>query len=432
MTVVAIIGRPNTGKSTLFNAMIGKRAAIVHDTPNLTRDRHYGEYSYGDRKYLLIDTGGIEKENNTPFIKLVEEQADIAINESDVILFVIDNRQEVTSDDLYIAKKLRSWKKKVIIVANKCDAGDNPLNQEIYTLGFDLIVSISAEHRLNINEIKDHVAEHASKTGDSSVPEGVKFAIIGKPNTGKSSIINGLLNEERMIVSDIPGTTRDAVDSLLEYNDRKIILIDTAGIRRAAKIEEPSEYYTILRSKLAVRRSDVVVVVMDIMDKVTFQDKRILDESLDFYKPTVLVFNKTDKITDTEKTRVYKEVSEKLEFENYLPKMFVSAKEKKHTTKIIELGLKLKDSLPMHFPKHNLNTLLFEIVSQHKHPIIRKTRPRFFTLEQVSDEPIRFLIRSSMSDSIDNNYKRYIINSLREKLKIGGLPFELTFKEKKK
>ncbi|MDD3803290.1 MAG: ribosome biogenesis GTPase Der [bacterium] len=432
MTIVAIIGRPNTGKSTLFNAMIGKRAAIVHDTPNLTRDRHYGEYTYLERKYLLIDTGGIEKENNTPFIKLVEEQADIAINESDVILFVFDNRQELTSDDLYIAKKLRSSKEKVIIVANKCDAGDNNLNEEIYGLGFQSIVKVSAEHRLNINELKDIIADKPSKSSDSSANDGIRFAVIGKPNTGKSSIINALLDEDRMIVSDIPGTTRDAVDSYLEYEQRKVILIDTAGIRRAAKIEEPSEYYTILRSKLAVRRSDVVVLVMDIMDKVTFQDKRILDEALDFYKPTVLVFNKTDKITDTEKTRVYKEVIEKLDFESYLPKMFVSAKEKKHMTKIIELGLKLKDYLPKHFRKHDLNTLLFEIVSEHKHPVIKKTRPRFFTLEQVSDEPIRFLIRSSMADSIDSNYKRYIINSLRERLKIGGLPFELNFKERRK
>jgi GTP-binding protein len=430
MTIVAIIGKPNTGKSTLFNAMIGKRAAIVHDTPNLTRDRHYGEYIYNENKFLLIDTGGIEEQDNAPFIKLVEEQADIAINESDVILFIIDNRGEITGDDHYIAKKLRKRKDKVILVANKCDAGDNDLNQDIYRLGFDKIISVSAEHRLNIDEIKDSVMEYSSSDDDDIATDVIKFAIIGKPNTGKSSIVNGLLNEERMIVSDIPGTTRDAVDSYFEYEGRKIVLIDTAGIRRAAKIEEPSEYYTILRSKLAVRRSDVVVVVMDIMDGVTFQDKRILDESIDFLKPTVIVFNKTDKIEGIQKTKIYKIVTEKLDFENYLPKMYVSAKEKKHMTKIIDIGLKLKDSLPMHFPKHDLNTLLFEIVSQHKHPIIKRSRPRFFSLQQVSKEPIRFLIRCTSPESIDSNYKRYIINSLREKLNIGGLPFELNFKER--
>jgi GTP-binding protein len=166
------------------------------------------------------------------------------------------------------------------------------------------------------------------------------------------------------------------------------------------------------------------------MDGVTFQDKRILDESIDFLKPTVIVFNKTDKIEGIQKTKIYKIVTEKLDFENYLPKMYVSAKEKKHMTKIIDIGLKLKDSLPMHFPKHDLNTLLFEIVSQHKHPIIKRSRPRFFSLQQVSKEPIRFLIRCTSPESIDSNYKRYIINSLREKLNIGGLPFELNFKER--
>lgn len=432
MTIVAIIGKPNTGKSTLFNAMTGKRAAIVHDTPNLTRDRHYGEYSFAERQFLLIDTGGIEQENNTPFIKLVEEQADIAINESDAVIFTIDNRGELTSDDLYIAKKLRTCKEKVIVAANKCDTMNSVLNDEIYRLGFDRIVKISAEHRINIEELKEIIAGGFGEKEKSLSASGIKFAIVGKPNTGKSSIVNGLLNEERMIVSEIPGTTRDAVDSMLDFNGRSVVLIDTAGIRRAAKIEEPSEYYTILRSKLAVRRSDVVVVVMDIKDNVTFQDKRILDETLDFYKPTIVVFNKTDKITEVKKTTAYKEAAERLEFDNYLPKMFVSAKERKHIDKILELGLKLKDSLPMHFPKHGLNTLLFEIVANHKHPVIRRTRPRFYTLEQASDEPIRFVVRCSMSESIDSNYKRYIMNSLRERLKIGGLPFELTFKEKRK
>ncbi|PIP13903.1 MAG: ribosome biogenesis GTPase Der, partial [bacterium (Candidatus Stahlbacteria) CG23_combo_of_CG06-09_8_20_14_all_34_7] len=237
MTIVAIIGKPNTGKSTLFNAIIEKRSAIVHDTPNLTRDRHYEEYVHKEKKYLLIDTGGIEEQENTPFIKLVEEQADIAINESDIILFVIDNREEITSDDLYIARKLKKSRNKVVIVANKCDSGENQLNSDIYKLGFETIIQVSAEHRINIEEIKETAMRCSSKDDNNVIENAVKFAIIGKPNTGKSSIVNELLNEERMIVSNIPGTTRDSIDSYLDYNGRKLVLIDTAGIRRSSKIK---------------------------------------------------------------------------------------------------------------------------------------------------------------------------------------------------
>jgi len=434
MNVVSIIGKPNVGKSTLFNSLLGKRKAVVHSTPNLTRDRHYERISIDNKNFVIIDTGGIEENpKNVTFSDLVEQQVDIAINQSDIILFVIDNRNGVNADDYYIAEKLRKRKKDVILVVNKCDEYDNLPDPDIFKLGFDTFIQISAEHKLNLSTLKEMMVERYKDKGkDEFFKEGLKISIVGKPNTGKSTIVNSLLNENRMIVSPIPGTTRDSVDSYLEYENKPFILIDTAGIRRASKIKEPTEYYTILRSKLAMERSDVVVVVMDIMEKVTHQDKKILGESLSLLKPTIIVFNKTDLVTEIEKTKFYKEVLDNLEFGDFLPKLFISAKEKKHIYKILEKSYELKSKLPAKFKNSLLNTILFErIIPNFKHPLLKSgKRPRFYSLTQKSQDPIIFILRVNDPENIDRNYRRYIINKIREVLNLSEIPFDVELRSK--
>lgn len=434
MNVVSIIGKPNVGKSTLFNALLGKREAVVHSTPNLTRDRHYEKIEIDGKEFVIIDTGGIEENpKNVTFSDLIEQQVDIAINQSDIILFVVDNRNGITGDDYYIAEKLRRRKKDVILIVNKCDKYDDFPDPDIFKLGFGTYIQTSAEHKLNLSTLKEMLVErYREQKKDGFFKEGLKIAIVGKPNTGKSTIVNSLLNENRMIVSPIPGTTRDSVDSYLEYEKNRFVLIDTAGIRRASKIKEPTEYYTILRSKLAMERADVVVVVMDVKEKVTHQDKKILGESLLLLKPTVIVFNKTDLVTGIEKTKFYKEVLENLEFGDFLPKLFISAKEKKHIYRILEKSYELRGKLPIKFKNSLLNTVLFEkIIPNFKHPVLKSgKRPRFYSLTQKSQDPVIFILRVNDPENIDRNYIRYIINKIREVLNLSEIPFDVELRRK--
>ncbi len=429
MSIISIIGKPNVGKSTLFNKLMGRRDAVVHSTPNLTRDRHYGEYEWRDRIFTLIDTGGIEEEKDAPFIKLVEEQVDIAINESDLILFLVDNKSGITEDDLYIAKKIRKYKKRVILAVNKCDNLDDIIDSDVYKLGFDNIIQISAEHKIHTDLLKDEIHNMLpqKKHKDSS---GIKFAIVGRPNVGKSSFINAITNDNRMIVSDIPGTTRDSVDTVLKYKKQAIILIDTAGIRRIAKIKEPTEYYTILRSKLAIKKSDIIIVIVDIVEGITSQDKKILNEAMKSLKPVVLVLNKSDALDVDGKNQYYKEIIESINYASFIPVIYTSAKNRKNVHKVIDKGLQLNNLYPIKFKKALLNEVLFEIVSKYKHPIVKRRRPRFYRLRQVSEKPLRFVIEVTRPNNIDNNYKRYIINSIREHLKINEINFEINYVEK--
>ncbi len=434
MNVVAIVGKPNVGKSTLFNALIGRRDAVVHSTPNLTRDRHYERLEILDKKFLLIDTGGIQEgSKGYSFRELVEQQSDIAINEAGIILFLVDNRNGLTGDDFYIANKIRNRKDDVILVVNKCDQYETTIDPEIYKLGFENIVQISSEHRLNISTLKELLySKYRESKKEEFTDDGLKISIVGKPNTGKSTIVNSILNQKRMIVSNIPGTTRDAIDSFFNYEGKNYILIDTAGIRRASKIKEPTEYYTILRSKLSMERADVVCVVMDINELVTNQDKKILSESISLLKPTIVVFNKTDLITGIEKTKVYREVSDRLDYESYLPKLFISATEKKHVFKMLETSTQLRKNFPLKFKNTLLNKILFEqIIPLYKHPLLKtKKRPRFYSLKQRSSEPLIFSLSTDQPENIDNNYKRYIINKLREVLNLPPIPFEIELRRK--
>lgn len=429
MALISIIGKPNSGKSTLFNALVGRRQAVVHNMPNLTRDRHYGDFEWRERDFTVIDTGGIEEGSDAPFIKLVEQQADIAINESDTIIFLIDNKNGINSDDRYIADKLRVSSKTVILAVNKCDEPGQLPDPEIYTLGFENVISLSAEHKINTDRLKDMI-HSVTAQGRKREPEGIKIAVIGKPNVGKSSFINALINDERMIVSDIPGTTRDSVDTMLNYKKQRLILIDTAGIRRMARINEPTEYYTILRSRLAVKRADIIIVIVDSTEGGTHQDKKILKEAMDSLKPVVIAVNKTDLLETGSKEDEYKEIQSRLDFADFVPMIFASAKNKRNLFRVIDKSLGIYNTLPMEFSKRDLNTMLFEIVSKVKHPVVGTRRPRFYRMHQVSSNPVRFVIEMSRPSGIDTGYKRYIMNSVRKELSIDHLNFVITYREK--
>ncbi|MFO8061784.1 MAG: ribosome biogenesis GTPase Der [bacterium] len=429
MTVVAIIGKPNTGKSTLFNRMISRREAVVNAEPNVTRDRHYGSYFHRERTFHIIDTGGIGEDSDIPFKQKVEQQVDIAINESDIVVFLLDNKSMPTPDDYYIADKLRKASKDIVIAANKCDNLEDTVNPDLYTLGLGDIIPISAEHKYNTDRLKDIIAR---KTPDREpVPrEGIKIAVVGKPNVGKSSYINRIINSERMIVSEIPGTTRDSVDTAVRYNERDLILVDTAGIRRSASIKNPTEYYTVLRTKLAVRRADAVIVIIDINESVTRQDKRILSEVSGSLKPFVIAINKTDTVDSSRKEYIYSLIESDIEFTGSVPRYFISVTGRRNLTKVLNSAIELFEKLPVHFSKSRLNTLLFEIVSRRKHPVRKRKHIRFYSLKQVSDNPVIFIVYVSNPEYIDNDYKRYIINSIRKELGLEGLNIGVKFRSR--
>lgn len=429
MSIVSIIGRPNVGKSTLFNRLIGKRDAVVHKTPNLTRDRHYGEFEWRDQLFTLIDTGGIGQSQEADFMKLVEEQADIAINESHLILFIIDNREPLTPDDYYIAGKLRPFKERVMLIVNKWDSEANMINDDVYKLGFDDVFPVSAEHQINTDALKENIYKELPKRKSSRI-EGLKLAVVGKPNVGKSSFVNAVMRDNRMIVSEIAGTTRDSVDTHFNYKKRHMIMVDTAGIRRASRITEPTEYYTVLRSKLAMRDADIVIMIIDASSSISRQDKRILEDALNALKPVIICFNKTDIIEADNRNEYYKSMKEDIQYADYLPIINTSFKNSKNVFKVIDKSLELYDRFPISFKSADLNTLLFDIIAKKKHPIKRGKRIRFFRLYQLSGNPVKFVVESSAGSNIDKSYKNYIINAIRRELQIREIVFKVYFRSK--
>ncbi len=341
--LVAIVGRPNVGKSTLFNRIIGGLVAIVENTPGVTRDRLYFDTEWLGRKFTLIDTGGIEfKDVTTPLSSKMKQQAEIAVDEADVVLFMVDGKAKVTPEDEMIAKYLRKAGKPVLLVVNKVEHFDRFESEayEYMALGYGDPIPISSVHGMNIGDLLDTVVSHFTEEPEEDIdPDIIKIAVIGRPNVGKSSIVNMLLGEERVIVSDIAGTTRDAIDTPFIYEDRNYVLIDTAGIRRKKKIAEVTENYSVIRSFRAVDRADIVLMVIDATEGVTDQDKRIVGYAHEKGKGLILVVNKWDLIVKDDKTlnQYEKEIREELSFVGYAPTQFISAKTGQRINKIMEL-----------------------------------------------------------------------------------------------
>lgn len=436
--VAAIVGRPNVGKSTLFNRIIGGMVAIVEDTPGVTRDRLYFDVEWLGRKFTLIDTGGIEfKEEAKPLSEMMKKQAEIAIEEADVVIFIVDAKTGLTQDDHLIARQLRKSGKPVLLTVNKVENFTAFLAEahEFLSLGFGDPVPVSAAHGLNIGDLLDAVVKRLPEdTPEDYDPDIVKIAVIGRPNVGKSSLVNMLLGEERVIVSDIPGTTRDAIDTPFTYEGRNYILIDTAGIRRRKKIAELAENYSVIRSFRAVDRSDVVLMVIDSTEGVTDQDKRIAGYAHEAGKGQIIIINKWDLIPKDDKTlsKYEKKVREELSFIDYAPTQFISAKTGQRVNKIMDLVEFVAEQNSRRILTSTLNSVLQEWIHFNPPPSDKGKRLKIFYATQQSVQPPTFIFFVNEPELMHFSYKRYLENQLRKNFGFEGSPIRLLIRKRDK
>lgn len=433
--IVAIVGRPNVGKSTLFNNLVGDRVAIVDDMPGVTRDRLYKETEWNGTEFVIVDTGGLEPRNNDFMMTKIKEQAEVAMNEADVILFVVDGKAGVNPLDEEIAYILRKKQKPIILCVNKID---NFVEQQddvydFWGLGFENLVPISGGHKVNLGDLLDLVTEMIEKIELPEEEEDtLKLAIIGKPNAGKSSLVNRLSGEERTIVSDIAGTTRDAIDTVVQYNDKKYMIIDTAGIRRKSKVEESLEYYSVLRAIKTIKRADVCILMLDGKEGLTEQDKRIAGIAAEELKPIVVVVNKWDLVDKNKVTMksMREELYAELPFLSYAPIEFVSALTGQRTTKILEISDTIYEEYTKRISTGLLNTVLKEAVLMNNPPTRKGRVVKINYATQVSVAPPRFVLFCNYPELIHFSYARYIENKFRESFGFEGSPILISFEKK--
>lgn len=433
--IVAIVGRPNVGKSTLFNNLVGDRVAIVDDMPGVTRDRLYRETEWNGTEFVIVDTGGLEPRNNDFMMTKIKEQAEVAMNEADVILFVVDGKAGVNPLDEEIAYILRKKQKPIILCVNKID---NFVEQQddvydFWGLGFENLVPISGGHKVNLGDLLDLVTEMIEKIELPGEEEDtLKLAIIGKPNAGKSSLVNRLSGEERTIVSDIAGTTRDAIDTVVQYNDKKYMIIDTAGIRRKSKVEESLEYYSVLRAIKTIKRADVCILMLDGKEGLTEQDKRIAGIAAEELKPIVVVVNKWDLVDKNKVTMksMREELYAELPFLSYAPIEFVSALTGQRTTKILEISDTIYEEYTKRISTGLLNTVLKEAVLMNNPPTRKGRVVKINYATQVSVAPPRFVLFCNYPELIHFSYARYIENKFRESFGFEGSPILISFEKK--
>lgn len=433
--VVAIVGRPNVGKSTLFNYIAGKRISITEDTPGITRDRIYAEAEWRGRKFTLIDTGGIEPHTDDYIKKMMLRQAELAMETADVIIFLLDIKTGLTAADSDVAAMLRKSKKPVVVAVNKVDnIGELPPEAyEFYNLGMGDFHPISSIHGLGIGDLLDAVFEHFPEEEDGDQEEDViKIAVIGRPNVGKSSLINCILGEERVIVSDIPGTTRDAIDTLVERNGKLYNFIDTAGIRKKSRIEEDIERYSVIRSFMAVDRADVCLIMIDANDGVTEQDTKIAGYAHEQGKASIITVNKWDMIEKETGTleKMRKEILQELDFMNYAPVVFISAKTGQRVERLFELVDYVYDQASFRVQTGMLNDVLNEAMAMVQPPSDKGKRLKIYYMTQTGIKPPRFVLFVNDKELMHFSYERYIINTLRSNFGFEGTPIQLMLKEK--
>jgi len=433
--VVAIVGRPNVGKSTLFNKLIGDRISIVKNEPGVTRDRLYHEIEWSGKEFLLVDTGGLEPKTDDFMMNKIKEQAQVAIDEADVVIFLVDGKSGITGLDEDVANVLRKKDKKVVVAVNKIDnyMRDQENILEFYALGFEEVIGISGEHKTNLGDLLDAVISKFDTRKEKSKEEGLKIAVLGRPNAGKSSLVNKLLNEERSIVSDIAGTTRDSIDSSLKYNGETYTLIDTAGIRRKSKVEESLEYYSVLRALKAIKRADVCILMLDAKEGLTEQDKRIAGIAHEELKPIIIVMNKWDLIENKNNTTMKKmkeELYAELPFLSYAPIEFVSALTGQRTTNLLEIADRIYEEYTKRISTGLLNTVLKDAVLMNNPPTRKGRVIKINYATQVSVAPPRFVLFCNYPELIHFSYARYIENKFREAFGFDGSPIMISFENK--
>ena len=435
--LVAIVGRPNVGKSTLFNRLAQTRSAIVEELSGVTRDRLYSRAYWNGREFVLIDTGGIVPGTTDKIEGSIKIQAEAAIQESDVILLVVDVRSGANSMDIEIAQLLRKTKKPVILVANKAETMDLHIQAgEFYQLGLGEPIAVSAAHGLNTGDLLDAIVERMPKREEAELPDDesiIKVAFAGRPNVGKSSLVNFLLGQERMIVTDIPGTTRDAVDSFKVVGEDKYIFIDTAGIRRKSKVFESVEYYSVLRAFRAIEKSDIVVMVIDSVEEVTEQDKRIAGYAHEKGKGIVIAVNKWDLIDKDDRThkQFLENIRKELVFISYAPAVFVSALTGQRVQNILDLVKEVSEKRKTRISTGILNNLIREAVAVSPPPSSKGKMLKIYYATQVGDKPPTFIMFVNNPKLVHFSYKRYLENQLREAFDFTGTPIRIFFRERK-
>lgn len=432
--LVAIVGRPNVGKSTLFNRLIGRRLSIVEDTPGVTRDRIYGDAEWLDYRFTLIDTGGIEPQSEDTIAVQMRRQAELAIETCDVILFLTDGREGMTSADEEVAAMLRKCNKPVVLAVNKLDAPKfNDAIYEFYALGLGGPIIVSAGQGIGIGDMLDEVCKHFDSNADSEDHAVINIAVVGKPNVGKSSLVNALLGEERVIVSDIPGTTRDAIDTPFERDGQAYVLVDTAGIRRKRAIEDESiERYSVIRSLAAVRRADVVLFVCDASDGLSEQDVKIAGYVHEEGKPSIVVVNKWDLIEkDTHTMDAFRKKMEvDLNFMPYVSYLFISAKTGQRVHKVLNCVQEVYTQSIRRIPTGALNDVVNEAVSMNEPPSQNGRRLKLYYATQVSVQPPTFVIFVNDSKMVHFSYERYLENFFRKSFGFEGTPIRLYFRNR--
>ena len=429
---VCLVGRPNTGKSTLFNRLINEKKAIIADTPGVTRDRLYGIVNYKNYSFSLIDTGGIDL-SEEKFNDNIKMQAELAMDEADVIVFVVDGRESVTQNDLAVRDMLMRTNKKVIVALNKMDDKKHDENiYEYYELGFENIVCISAEHKRNIDTLLNMITEDFTEYTTPEDDEILKFAVIGRPNVGKSSLVNAILGEERQIVSDVAGTTRDSADSKFTYEHQDYLVIDTAGMRKKGKIYENIEKYSLIRSLKAIERCDVTVIVIDAETGIIEHDKHIVSYAIDAGKSICLVVNKWDTVKDkdAELKTWKKRIENEFQFIPYANVVFLSAKTKSRIHTLMPAILKSYESYTKEIKTSILNDVIRDAVSLHEPPSYKGRRLKIYFVNQTDTRPPKFVFHVNNKSLVHFSYERYLENKIRESFDLDGTPIIIQFKNR--
>ncbi len=429
LPVVALVGRPNVGKSTIFNKIVGSKISIIEDTPGVTRDRIYSEASFGEYHFNVIDTGGID-ERRQPFNDKIRMQAEIAIDESDVVLFIVDGKEGLTSNDLLVRDILRKTDKRVIVVINKIDAKSYQKHlYDFYELGFDSYIPVSGEQGTGFYELMEEIVKDFD-VKEQREDKRLKFSVVGRPNVGKSSLINALLNEERVIVSDVAGTTRDAIDTTLTYQNEEYVVIDTAGMRKKGKVYENVEKYSLLRSMKAIDRSDVCVLVVSAEEGIIEHDKHIAGYVLEKGKGLIIAVNKWDTVEEPDIKEYLKKVRAEFQFLSYVPVVFCSALTKKRIHTLMPEIIKVGQNIGREIKTNVLNEVINDAYQLNIPPSYKGKRLKIYFVNQSGTKPPKFTFHVNNKGLVHFSYERYLENKIRENFDFEGTPIVLQFKNR--
>ena len=430
LPTIAIVGRPNVGKSTLFNKIVGRKVSIIEDIPGVTRDRIYQEASYRDKKFYLIDTGGIDVSKET-FNEEIKIQAEIAINEADVVLFIVDGKEGITHNDLVVRDILRKSKKRVVVAINKVDVKEAQNHMyDFYELGFSSYIPISSIHNTGYVELMDTITMDFPDYNSEEEDTRLKFSIIGRPNVGKSSLTNALLNEERVVVSNISGTTRDSIDSIFKYHGEEYVLIDTAGMRKKGRVFESVEKYSLLRSLKSIDRSDICLVVINAEEGITEHDKHIAGYAIERGKGLIFVVNKWDTVTDYSISEYTKLMRAEFQFATYAPIVFLSALTKKRIHTLMPEVIKVSENIKREIKTSILNDVILDAYQLNLPPSYKGKRLKIYFSSQTGVKPPKFTLRVNNKGLVHFSYERYLENKLRENFNLEGTPIILQFKNR--